>query len=251
MALFSKEAFDVIADAQEDRDDWLQKRETLLTSSDIFTFREVAHPDWWGSTRDEILAEKVRGIPKEFTDLEVTSMAHGSFDEENIARKLGHAIGAEVQTVNWLCVNERWGNLGASIDGFIGVPRQVPVPFPHFCQDRTALDGLANEMIAHAPQKPFLLEIKKSTSVKWQHEAPHYYSDAQMQAQLHILDLPYGVIVGETIKQVWHRDSVTGRKYPRKYWDLRAYFVVRQPGWACVLDEVNEEFEKEWERWNQ
>ena len=79
-----------------------------------------------------------------------------------------------------------------------------------------------------------LLEIKRSTSVKWQQQVPEYYIP-QLQTQMHILDLPAAVIAADTIKrgaeQKW-----------RLFWDMRAYVVLRNPAWASKLDQANEEF---------
>lgn len=242
MTLFKRTDFTVIADSSEDREHWLEQRKSLLSSSDIFTWREVNHPDWWGSNRNEILMEKIFDKGKAFDDYSVVNMMHGSYDERNIAMKFGHAVGAEVQTVNWLVVNPRWEYLGASIDGFVGPPQGEF--HPEFFQDPSMALTCVQQMEANGG--PMLLEIKKSLSRTWKKGPPTYYADAQVQVQLHILDLPGAVLCGDTVLDVRHYDKARGKPYFRRYWDMRPYYIPRDPAWADILDEVNEEFPLVW-----
>jgi hypothetical protein len=87
-----------LADAKEDFDHWLELRKGYLSSSEVFTWIGNV-PDWWGDRRADVLAGK-QGIEKTFDRETETSIAHGSFDEENIQAKFGHAVGCEVQPHN-------------------------------------------------------------------------------------------------------------------------------------------------------
>ena len=248
MTLALRADFNIIGDAVEDFDAWLEARKPLLTSSSIHSYREVNVDSWWSTTRDDVCKQKFLGVETEFDDETITSMAHGTFDEVNIANKLGFALGAEVQCENWLITNPRWPTMGASIDGFIGPPASADVPHPELCQDRAALPNLARQMLTWGAG-PFVLEIKKSTSKTWQKKAPHYYSEAQCQQQLQVLDLEFGVIVGECIHERWETNQ-WGKKYPRKFWDLRAYPVLRDKKWEGIMDELVEQFEEDRIKWS-
>jgi hypothetical protein len=222
-----------IADAKEDFDAWLEARKPYLTSSQMFTWRGVSIPDWWGDTRASIEKEKFGDHEKTFEDEVIVSMAHGTYDEVNIMQKFGKAVGAHVEPCNKLFVNDRWPHLAASIDGFVYVPTDTPDYT--FFQSSELLDEVHSDMAGLIEgDQALLCEIKKSTSAKWQSEVPAYYRP-QLQTQLHILDLPAAVIVAETIKrgddQKW-----------RMFWDMRAYLVLRNPAWESKLDQANKEF---------
>jgi hypothetical protein len=222
-----------IADAKEDFDHWLEARKPYLTSSDMFTWREIGIPDWWGDTRQSIIEQKFEGADKEFGQEAYISMCHGTFDEVNIINKFGKAANAKTEACNKLFVNDRWPHLAASIDGFVYSPTGEP-DYTLF-QDSEALDEVTDDMqVVMEKDEAILLEIKRSTSTKWQTQVPEYYIP-QLQTQMHILDLPAAVIVADTIKrgveQKW-----------RLFWDMRAYLVLRNPAWASKLDQANEEF---------
>jgi hypothetical protein len=224
-----------VADAKEDFDHWLEARKPYLTSSDMFTWREVSLPDWWGDNRQSIIDQKFNGADKEFGFESYVSMQHGTFDEVNIMHKFGKAVGAKVEPCNKLFVNDRWEHLAGSIDGFVYLPDKDP-DYSLF-QSETALDEVLGDMQGCIQgHEAILCEIKKSTSVKWRNEVPSYYMP-QLQTQMHILDIPAAVIVAETIKrgdeQKW-----------RWFWDMRAYLVLRNPAWESKLDQANEEFGK-------
>ncbi len=226
---------EAIADAKKDFDHWLEARKPYLTSSDMFSWREIGIPEWWSDTRDSIIDTKFGGGDKEFDYETYVSMTHGTFDEVNIMAKFGKASGAKVEPCNKLFVNDRWPSLAASIDGFVYAPKDDP---DHYLfQAPEMLDELIDNMVqVIKPDTAILCEIKKSTSVKWQIGVPDYYIP-QLQTQMHILDLPAAVIVTETIKrgadQKW-----------RLFWDMRAYLVLRNPVWESKLDQANKEFEE-------
>jgi hypothetical protein len=226
---------EAIADAKKDFDHWLEARKPYLTSSDMFSWREIGIPDWWGDTRDSIIDTKFCGVDKEFDYETYVSMTHGTFDEVNIMMKFSKAVGARVESCNKLFVNDRWPHLAASIDGFVYAPEGNPEHY--LFQAPEVLDELVlgmQEVIE--PGTAILCEVKKSTSTKWQTEVPNYYIP-QLQTQMHILDLPAAVIVTETVKrgdeQKW-----------RLFWDMRAYIVLRNPVWEKKLDQANKEFEE-------
>jgi hypothetical protein len=116
-----------LADAKEDFDHWKEIRKGYLSSSEVFTWIGNT-PDWWKDDRRDVLDGK-RGVEKTFDRETETSIAHGSFDEENIQAKFGHAVGCEVQPHNGFFVNDRWPLIGASIDGF-GVPASTASAAP-------------------------------------------------------------------------------------------------------------------------
>jgi len=223
-----------LADAKEDFDHWLEVRRGYLSSSEVFTWREefTKETDWWEDRRDDVIFVK-QGGEKVFGDEPTTSMWHGSFDEENIMRKFGHAAGCSVLPENGFYVNDRWPMLGASIDGW-GYPHSLQTGveiYPEASHDRSLFPFLNN--VIYEEDSDFLLEIKKSTSVKWQKKCPDYYW-TQVQTQLAIVEAPYAIITAECIKrgdtQKW-----------RQYWDQRAYVIRPEPSWLKVMDQLNQE----------
>lgn len=220
-----------IADAKEDREHWLDVRQDYLTSSEFFTWREefTKETDWWPDRRKDVLFVKAGG-EKTFTDEAVTSMLHGSEDEENILRKFGKAAGCVVSPQNGLYTNSRWPALAASIDciGYAGLGLE---PVPEFSHDRDLFPYL-HEVIWDW-NEPFIIEAKKSTSTKWQTKCPDYYW-TQCQAQMHILDIPRNIITAECVKK---GDT---EKW-RKYWDQRAYVIDFDHSFAVVMDQLNQE----------
>lgn len=222
----------VLADANADRDHWLETRKRYLTSSDIYTWRGVDIPKWWSSSRQDIVGEKFEREERLFEPAVETSMKNGNFDEENIQKKFGYAVGAKTENCNKLFGCGKWMGLAASIDGFVFRPETAVADHAELCQDPHALDLIAHELHEKIlGSGAWLCEIKKSTSQVWQDRVPDYYIP-QLQCQMHILKLPAAVIVAETIKQV-------GR---RKFWDLRAYIVYQDPEWESILDQCNDEF---------
>jgi len=218
-----------IGDAKTDEAAWLKARESLLTSSEMFSWLDDT-PAWWSDGPEEVLEGK-RGVRKVFDDETETTIAHGSFDEENIIAKFGYAAGCQVMPDNGLFINDKYPGIGASIDG-LGKPDPDAEPQPVFCQDRTLFPYI-NHYINDSDQE-FLLECKKSLSVKWQNEVPEYYL-TQVQTQLTVLEMDYAIIFADTVAkgkdQKW-----------RQYWDFRAYVVVRDPAWEQVLLDEGEKF---------
>ena len=228
-----------LADAKEDFDHWLETRKDYLSSSEVFTWIGNC-PDWWGDRREDVMAGK-QGVKKEFDRETETSIAHGSFDEQNIQAKFGHAVGCDVQPHNGFFVNDRWPAIGASIDGF-GRPwdfdarhepnLECPEVHPEFSQDRTLFPYLRDYIDETGTE--FITEVKKSTSVKWKKEVPEYYV-CQVQTQLAVLEMDYAIIMAETI----HRGEE--QKW-RNFWDMRAYVIERDPKWERQMDKMNREF---------
>lgn len=225
-----------IADAKEDFDHWLETRTKFLSSSDVFTWREVftKETDWWEDRRQDVIDVKM-GIEKEFDDETVTSMLHGTYDEEHIMRKFGSMVDCEVEPENGLYTNDKWPMLSASIDGF-GRPHAPELDpgkdlQPELCQDGALAQKIHDIIMAEGSD--FILEIKKSTSVKWQTKCPDYYW-TQVQTQLAILEAPYAIITAECI----HKGRT--QKW-RMYWDQRAYVIRPEPSWLKVMDQLNQE----------
>jgi hypothetical protein len=223
-----------LGDAKSDFDAWLEVRKDYLSSSEIFTWIGNV-PDWWGDRREDVMAGK-QGVQKVFDPETQTSIEHGSFDEENILRKFGHAVGCTVYPDNGFFVNDTWPGIGASIDG-LGEPaswgsNEAPEVHPEFSQDRTLFPYLRT--VIDDCGEDFITEVKKSTSTKWQSEVPEYYV-CQVQTQLHVLEKPYAIIMAETIKrgatQKW-----------RLFWDMRAYVIEYDPAWADDLTRMSDEF---------
>ena len=228
-----------LADAKEDFDGWLEMRKNFLSSSEVFTWIGDV-PTWWGDRREDVLAGK-EGVEKVFEPETMTSIVHGTFDEENIQRKFGHAVGCDVTPHNGFFVNDRWPAIGASIDGFgrpwdyDGVditPDDAPEIHPEFSQDRTLFPYLRDYIDTTGSR--FITEVKKSTSVKWKKEVPEYYI-CQVQTQLAVLEEDYAIIMAETI----HRGET--QKW-RNFWDMRAYVLERDPRWERQMDKMNKEF---------
>jgi hypothetical protein len=190
------------------------------------------------------MRDKVGDEVKTFSPEETVSMAHGFYDEHNIACKVGKALGCDIQLENWLVVSDRWEYLGASIDGFIS-PNADAVPSFEFYQDEAAAIRLRAQLEAYPV--PLIHEIKKSLSRAWAKGIPEYYQ-AQLQTQMHILDIPAAVISAECVSEVKHTNDY-GRYYTRRYWDVKSFLLERDPAWVAVLDKVNEEFAEEYKEW--
>jgi len=230
-----------IADAAN-REEWLETRKKYLTASSIYGWRGPDFADkknaWYFSdnNREAILAEKFEGVEKEFTRYATVGMAHGRWDEENIARKFEDGIGYRVETANDMFVNSRWPHLAATVDGYIHTDHYVhdihDVGENEYCQDPEVFPAMHLRIMGRGTG---LLELKKSVSVAWSRgQVPEYYV-AQVQTQLHITGVKWGVICAECIathpKEKW-----------RKFWDLRPTVIKQDPQWAIVLDQCNAEF---------
>jgi len=225
-----------IADAKADFDHWKNARLNYLSSSEVFTWREqfTKETDWWEDRRQDVINGKL-GVEKVFDDETRCSVEHGSYDEENIMRKFGFAADCEVEPENGLYNNDRWPMLAASIDGW-GRPHPADLLpgadiHPELSQDPALFPSIHQHIMDEGHD--FLLEIKKSTSVKWQKKCPDYYW-TQVQTQLAILEAPYAIICAECVhkgvEQKW-----------RLYWDLRAYIIYPEPAWQGVMDQLNKE----------
>jgi hypothetical protein len=228
-----------LADAKENFDEWLEMRKGYLSSSEVFSWIGDT-PDWWSDGRSDVLAGK-EGVEKIFEPETMTSIVHGTFDETNIQRKFGHAVGCDVSPHNGFFVNDKWPAIGASIDGF-GRPwdynlfhePDTPEPevHPEFSQDRTLFPYLRDYIDTTGDE--FITEVKKSTSVKWKKEVPEYYI-CQVQTQLAVLEIDFAIIMAETI----HRGET--QKW-RQFWDMRAYVIERDPKWERQMSKMNDEF---------
>jgi hypothetical protein len=218
-----------IGDAKEDEAAWLEARKTLLTSSEMYTWLGNTE-SWWSDTREDVLAGK-HGEEKVFDAETETTIAHGVYDEEHVIGKFGYAAGCQVLPDNGLFVNDRFPGIGASIDG-LGKPDPDAEPHPVLSQDRTLFPFL-HQLINDEGQE-FLLECKKSLSVKWPKECPGYYIP-QVKTQLAVLELDFAIIFAETVHtratQKW-----------RKFWDLRAHVIRRDPSWDRVLEREGQKF---------
>ena len=228
----------------DNREAWLEQRKRYLTASAVFGWRgpHVHDPkvtkkyEWyWGdNNRESILREKLEGWEKEFPFPSEVSMAHGREDEEHIIWKVGELLGCHTENDNSMFVNSRWPCVAATIDAFIHPYRGRDGSHP-FCQSPELVRAAQSRLQTLPDGRATVLEIKKSISVGWaRDEVPEYYV-AQVQTQLHVLDLPFGIIAAECIfpdpAEKW-----------RKYWDLRPFVIERDPAWASVLDSCNAEF---------
>ena len=229
-----------LGDAQADYDAWKAVRRGYLSSSEIFSWLDDT-PAWWSDGPDEVLQGKVEGYEKEFDSETMTTILHGQYDEQNIQRKFGHAVGCDVQSDNGFYVNSKFPGIGASIDGwgrpwdYDGVDitlDDAPEVLADFSQDRELLPYLRTVIDEEGTR--FLTEIKKSLSVKWRSEVPEYYV-SQVKTQLAVLEVDYAIIVAETI----HKGAT--QKW-RQYWDLRGYVIRRDPAWDRVLVREGEKF---------
>ena len=226
-----------LADAKEDFDHWKETRRGYLTSSEIYGYREVDVPDWYASNNNPkvILAGK-RGEDKEFDEITETTMLHGNLYEERVQENFGWAVGCEVLPDNGLYWNPKWSRIAASIDGFgqPGCPSHLFGVHPEVSQDRSWVEPLRDEIDRRGTL--FLTEVKFSTSQAWPKGPAQYYKD-QVQTQLHVLDMPYAVIMAQTFMR--HPDQ----KW-RFVWDFRAHIIEFDPAWAAVLDETNAAFDR-------
>lgn len=231
-----------IADAKEDFSFWKESRRNFLTSSEVFAYREVDVPPWYAADSNprSVLDGKL-GVEKTFDTYAETSMAHGSYDEENILAKFGHMVGCSTCPDNGLYVNTRWSHIAASIDSFIA-PWDIdawhdplleePELHAELSQDRTLAPYLREYIDANGGVA--LGEVKKSTSVKWQKEVPIYYI-SQVKTQISVLEMDYAVIMAETIMRNPEKKWIN-------QWDMRAFVIEHDPAWDLVLDKLNENF---------
>jgi hypothetical protein len=224
----------------DNREAWLEQRKSYLTASAIYGWRGPDYADpknkWYfeDNNRAAICQEKFGGVEKEFPPQAIVSMAHGSHDEENIARKFEEGIGFKVETANDMFVNERWPHLAATVDGYVHTEGRGPQACgTNYCQDPDVFPALRSALEG---RDTGLLELKKSISVAWARNiVPEYYI-SQVQTQLHITGMDWAVICAECVcphpKEKW-----------RKFWDLRPTLIEQDPAWANVLDKCNVEFE--------
>lgn len=218
----------VIGDAAGDRESWLEARKGYLTASSIFTWREVDHPRWWGDKRDGIIAEKFEGVEKTFDESATVSMAHGSFSEQDIARKFEDGIGYRVETSNEMFVNSKYPGLAATVDGYLFPEDDLGEPETNYCQDARVFPRLRRRL---GGRPKGVLELKRSVSLGWQTDVPIYYV-SQVQCQLHLAGLDWAVICADTIC----------RQGRRTYWDLRPYLIEKDPTWHEILSQCSDEF---------
>lgn len=214
----------------ENREAWLESRRGYLTASSIFTWREVDHPKWWSDKRADIVAEKWGGVEKEFDAFTQVSINHGAFSEKDIALKFEDGIGFRVETCNDMFINDDFPGIAATLDGYLhtGVMDDRGKCGPQYCQDGQVFPNLRASI---EDRGTGVLELKRSVSKGWQTKVPDYYY-SQVQCQLHITDLDWGVICADTI----YRDGY------RQYWDLRPYLIERDPSWRGILQQAGEEF---------
>ena len=184
---------------------------------------------------------KVEGNEKTFDEETETTILHGQYDEQNIQRKFGHAVGCDVRSDNGFYVNSKFPGIGASIDGF-GRPwdynyfhepnTECPPVRAAFSQDRALFPQLRVDIDSRGDT--FLTEIKKSLSVKWKTECPEYYI-TQVKTQLSVMEIDYAIIIAETVHK--------GRKQKwRQFWDMRAHIIERDPSWDRLLKIEGENF---------
>lgn len=220
----------IIADAKADRELWLDARRDYLTSSDFYTWLGDT-PRWWSDTAEDILKSKRSGAQKEFPPEVQVSVDHGSFDEEHIQRKFGVEIGARVEPVNTLQVNDRWPDLAASIDGYVWAPHEEGAY--QFAQDKVAMRRVARKLKAVLPEgESAVNEVKKSTSAGWSKGKVSEWYLPQIQGQMHILEKDHCIIIAETVLRQGHR----------MFWNLTAHHVQRDPAFVEVMDRLQEEF---------
>jgi len=222
------------------REEWLGIRKKYLGASTITGWIGPSSlPKKYGwffedNTREGIIKEKFLGVEKEFHPYNVVSMAHGAHDEENIIAKVGDMLGCPVEPDNSMFVNDEWPHIAATVDCFIGYDEHK-APGTNYCHDVEQVSNVLQGLSRLEPGDKTVLEIKKSVSVGWARNevAPYYWN--QVQTQLHVLDLEFGVIAAECLfkhpKEKW-----------RMFWDLRPFIIERDPRWAVTLDQCNEEF---------
>jgi hypothetical protein len=224
------------------REEWLEGRKRRLGASEITGWigpSSLPNKYAWyfeDNTREGIIAEKFGGVEKEFGPYAEVSMAHGAHDEENIIAKVQKMLACPVEPDNSQFVNERWPYIAATVDGYVGYD-PTSEPETRFCQDDEQVEKVLRGLSRLEEGDMTVLEIKKSVSVGWaRNEVAPYYVN-QVQTQLHILDLDFGVIAAECLfkhpKEKW-----------RLFWDLRPFIIERDPAWANTLDRVNAEFQE-------
>lgn len=227
----------------DNHEEWLELRKQYITASAITGWLGPSSLpskySWYfeNNTREGILVEKFEGHEKEFDAYSKVSMAHGAYDEENIIAKVGKMLECPVEPDNSMFVNERWPHVAATVDAFIGYDPTTE-PEECFCQDDEQVEKVLRGLSRLEECDMTILEIKKSVSVGWaRNEVAPYYVN-QVQTQLHVLDLEFGVIAAECLfkhpKEKW-----------RLFWDLRPFIIERDPAWADTLDRVNAEFGEE------
>lgn len=223
----------------EDRAEWLERRKLYLGASEIFTFRGVGLPRWWGDSRADVYAEKLDGVAKVFDARTQVAINHGSFSERDIGLKFQDGINLKVELSDDQFQNSEFPGIAATLDGYIHVDRPYPGAIndvgPQFCQDPDVFPALRAELCELGGSGA--LELKRSVSKAWTSYVPEYYI-SQLQCQMHVCDLPWAVICADTI----FKDGY------RQYWDLRAFLVMRDPAWRGILQDLGGQFLEEKER---
>lgn len=218
---------------------WKWCRKHYLTASDLFTWSGAGGPYWPGKKQD-ILDDKLRGVERDFKPASYRKMEHGSYDEDHNRTKFCHYAKLRSRPAHYMIGNDRWPYLAATLDGIIAPPKQAVDINPLIFTDPEHVQGVRDRMlfektvgIAELKQTDenaktrnawFGYERKGVWTPSW---GPEYYHP-QVQAQMHIGEFSWCVLVGQIGASNMH-----------------AHFFERDPAFAEQLDEWNEEFRAE------
>lgn len=225
---------------------WQQARKYYLTASDLYTFGNLGEK-WWPGSRQEVLDEKCAGIPRVFgktpekQEIAKRKMAHGAFNEENNLRKFTQFAKVSTRPSHYFVTNDRWPWLGCTLDAIIVPPKRVLKIDPRVFTDAEHVQYVRDRMTFL--QGTGVCELKQAENKatyrndwfgyvnrKGAH-VPGYgpaYNQPQIQAQMHITGMKWGVLVGQI-----------GAIH------MQVHLFERDESFAGWLDVINEEFRVE------
>lgn len=219
---------------KEGTDAWLANRKKYLTASSAYTvLNEGDLPKWWSTTSADIIDDKFKGIEPKFDQQAKRKMWYGSFDEENNMRAAQEMLGLPMARYQWLVSSDKWEFLACTPDAIaIGdmlvppnvsvtsVPKQV-----EWTRERIKDVGGAGVVELKNTATPFKPRVGGPRN--WFDVVPEYYR-VQVQFQLHIMDVKWGVLVGK----------LGGN-------DMSCHFIRRDDAFATEMDRLNNKME-EW-----
>lgn len=223
---------------------WKKERRKLFTASDMVTLLGI-QPDFFDTTLDEVVQEKVDGEDRIFAPDRLAAIEHGKVTEAANLEKCSKLFGIPVAPFHFLVKNERWPYLGATLDG-IGVTRALHMRNVNLARQHkspttkgrfetyTKVDEVRRglEALQRSGVETIIVEMKnteahmykkKDEPRAWIEDVPAYLLP-QVQTQMAIMELDHCLLCAQL-----GAGNMTG------------YLVHRDPDWGRILDEANTE----------
>ena len=218
---------------KEGTDLWLRERKRFLTASSAFTViaeKTGELPKWWSNTTADLIDEKFKGVDQSFPPKALQRMWWGSHDESGNMAAASEILGIPMARHQHLVKNYSWEFLAATPDGIaVG---DVLLPTNYTGTSVPKQWEMARERIADAGGGVGVVEMKNTSPFRargggasaWYDYPPDYYR-VQVQFQLHILEMEWGLLVGK----------LNGN-------DMSVHFLRKDPAFAEVMDELDNTF---------